>query len=155
MRNKFLATDIELRVELAKPYYQGGIVLATGCFDILHRGHVELLMYASGKAPYLWVGINSDGAVRCLKGSARPINTAEDRAFMLAQLFYVDTVFIIDSIRVDQAIRYLKPAAWVKGGGYTMDTLDKDEVAAANEVGADIVIVPTIGNYSTTKMLQH
>lgn len=129
-------------------------VLATGCFDVLHRGHIELLRKAASLGHQLWVGINSDQAVRQLKGPTRPINREEDRAFLVENLDVVDHVFIIDSTTVTEAIRKVKPHVWVKGGDYTIQTLNKEEVEAAKEVGAEIVIVPTIGQYSTTKTLR-
>lgn len=134
-------------------------VLATGCFDILHRGHVELLEICRSIADpktvigNVAVGLNSDRSVVMLKGHTRPIHKYEDRAFMMSALESVDFVFQIDSLRVTDAIRALRPTDWVKGGDYTLDTLDKDEVKAANEVGAKIHIVPTIGKHSTTNIL--
>lgn len=128
-------------------------VLATGCFDILHVGHVTLLENASDYGD-LYVGLNSDRAVRELKGEGRPVNPFVARAAVVAALACVTKVFEIDDVRVATTIRTLSPDFWFKGGDYTLETLDKDEVAAAKEVGCRIVLVPTIGDYSTTKMLE-
>lgn len=133
------------------------IILASGVFDILHVGHIHLLEEAANYPKFpgqLWVGLNSDDAVRKLKGEDRPIHPFIERAAVIAAVYCVSKVFEIDDIRVAQAIRDVRPAAWFKGGDYTLETLDKDEVAAAREVGADIVLVPRIGDYSSTSILK-
>lgn len=134
---------------------QHRIVLATGCFDILHLGHVLMLEQVRKRYPtlMLWIGINSDAAVGALKGPGRPVHDYRSRATVMAALECVNKVFEIDDIRVAAALRMVRPQVWVKGGDYTLETLDQTEVAAANEVQADILIIPTIGNYSTTSIL--
>lgn len=133
--------------------FEEGRILTTGCFDIIHAGHARLLEDAASLGP-LWVGVNSDAAVRGLKGPGRPINTAYDRAYVIAAFMFVERVFIIDSTIVDKAIKVIRPAAWIKGGDYALDTLNKTEVAAARFVGADIMILPTVGGHSTTRILE-
>ena len=132
------------------------ILLATGCFDILHRGHVQLLEDARDSFPGhpVWVGLNSDRAVRELKGDGRPIHDFASRAVVMAALESVHHVFEIDDVRVDDAIRLIQPRVWIKGGSYTIDTLDKSEVAAAKEVGAKIEILPLLAGYSTTLIIE-
>jgi bifunctional ADP-heptose synthase (sugar kinase/adenylyltransferase) len=88
-----------------------------------------------------------------LKGHDRPINSEMDRAEMIASLQCVGHVFIIDSTDVADAIRMVRPDKWYKGGDYTLQTLNQEEVKAANEVGSDIVIVPATTGYSTTNIL--
>lgn len=129
-----------------------GVVLATGCFDLVHRGHVELLEIAATYGP-VFVGLNTDEAVRQLKGPTRPINTLEDRAYVLTALRSVRAVFAIDAVTVEEAIRYLRPSHWVKSSQYTLATLNQDEVRAAKDVGADIVLVNHISGHSTTGVL--
>jgi len=129
------------------------VALVTGVFDILHVGHVQLIEAASQHG-MVWVGINGDRAVKWLKGEGRPVNTYTDRAAMLAALEHVSAVFEIVDTRVDGAIRAVKPAYWIKGGDYTLETLDKHEVQAANDVGACIILFGRVGDYSTTKILQ-
>lgn len=154
-RSKIL-TDRDL--ERVLNYHQRGlvVVLATGCFDVLHRGHVELLETASACATEysdVFVGINDDKSVRKLKGPTRPVNNEQDRMRVIAGLECVQAVFLIRSDKVTDAIRLVAPTYWVKGGSYTMETLDKDEVAAAKEVGAEIVLVPMVAGHSTTSIL--
>lgn len=129
------------------------LVLATGCFDILHAGHVQLLERAAEYGE-LHVGLNSDRSVRVLKGEHRPINPFLARATVIAALACVTKVFQIDDVRVSGAIRLLAPTYWVKGGDYTLATLDGSEVDAARETGTEIILLPTIGDYSTTKILE-
>lgn len=146
-----------LKPEMVKRRAEGEeIVLLTGCFDVLHRGHVELLEYAYSHWPalQLWVGLNSDTAVRSLKGETRPINDFQSRAIVIAALQYVDRVFEIDHVRVDEAIRTVCPFVWLKGGDYTIETLYEGEVKAAKQVGAFIAIRPMTQGFSTTNILK-
>lgn len=131
---------------------KNNIVLATGCFDIIHRGHISLLEKASTMG-WLVVGINSDKAVRHLKGTDRPINNQDDRCYVLASLACVHRVFVIDDIRVAHAITLIQPDIWVKGNDYTMESLAPTEVAAAKAAGSEIVFVPVLKGYSTTAIL--
>lgn len=143
----------ELDVVCAHHWQQGiGISLATGCFDIIHAGHVRLLREAASYGP-LFVGINSDSAIKKLKGQSRPINTASDRALVLSEFMSINAVFEIDRENVAEAIRAVRPKFWVKSSQYSYDTLDKDEVEAANEVGAKIIFAMHIHGHSTTGML--
>lgn len=129
------------------------IVLTTGCFDVLHAGHIALLETASEKG-MLFVGINDDESVRKLKGPSRPVNNENDRMRVIAALDCVQAVFLIRDTTVTRAILNVMPAFWCKGGDYTIDTLNKDEVAAAIEVDAEIILVPAVAGYSTTNTLK-
>jgi rfaE bifunctional protein nucleotidyltransferase chain/domain len=128
------------------------ICLTTGCFDVLHIGHLRLLEHAATYG-VLFVGINTDRSIKELKGDSRPINTLDHRAAMLSALRFVNAVFPIDDLRVDKAIRLINPDFWLKGGDYTLDNLDKDEVKAANDVGAQIVLFRSPHSISTTSIL--
>ena len=139
-----------------KALYDIPVVLATGCFDVLHRGHIELLEGAQSTFPAheLWVGLNSDRAVRILKGEGRPIHDFVSRAVVMAGLQCVDCVFEIDDVRVGDAIKMASPRVWLKGGDYTLETLDQGERKAAEDVGALIHLVPTVEGYSTSNILK-
>ena len=130
------------------------VVITNGCFDLLHVGHVRYLEAAARLGNNLIVGVNADWAVTALKGPGRPVNITLDRLYVLAALSCVSYVVPLDSIRVDGFIRDLQAAVWVKGGDYTIDTLDKGEVAAANDVGTRIEIIPVVPGYSTTSTLK-
>lgn len=130
------------------------VVATNGCFDLLHRGHIEYLTKARQLGSVLIVGVNSDRAVRQLKGDGRPINAQEDRAFVLAGLDVVDMVVIFDDVRAAGFLDAVKPNIWAKGGDYTIDTLDRDEVKAVQANNGAIEIIPLSSGYSTTSTLE-
>jgi rfaE bifunctional protein nucleotidyltransferase chain/domain len=129
------------------------LVLTNGCFDLLHIGHVRYLQQARSLGDFLLVAVNSDASTRALKGIERPINSQEDRAEVLAAIRCVDCVTIFDALRATQVIRKVCPVLYVKGGDYTLDTLDQEETTALIEVGAEIRFTPRIFGYSTTSLI--
>ena len=130
------------------------LVLTNGCFDLLHTGHVRYLEEARRCGDALLVAVNSDASVRQLKGPSRPVNTQLDRAEVLAALRCVDHVTIFTGKRVTEVIRLLRPAVYAKGGDYTPETLDPEEKAALDEVGAEIRILQLVPGRSTTAILE-
>ena len=150
-RRKILsAADIALRIERQRQR-GAAIVLTTGCFDILHVGHVRLLAAARKLGDCLVVGVNSDATVRALKGSHRPVNEAKDRCEVLAALQAVDFVCVFSEATPAELILRLRPSVFVKGGDYTLDRLP--ELSAVHEVGAALRLVPFQGGYSTSSIL--
>ena len=129
------------------------LVLTNGCFDLLHTGHVRYLQQARDLGDALIVAVNGDASVRELKGPTRPINSESDRAEVLAALRCVDHVVIFEDKRVTEVIRELKPSIYAKGGDYTPETLDPDERAALEEVGAKVRILQLVPGRSTTSIL--
>ena len=129
------------------------LVLTNGCFDILHVGHVDYLERARELGDALVVALNSDRSVRELKGPSRPVNSEEDRARVVSALRAVDYVVVFDSLRATEVIRALRPALYAKGGDYTPDSLNAEELAALHEVGTDIRILPLVPGRSTTAIL--
>ena len=129
------------------------VVLTNGCFDILHRGHVEYLRQSAEMGDALIVAVNSDASVRQLKGPSRPVNREQDRAFLLAALRPVDAVFVFAGPRLAGEIRELRPDVYTKAGDYTADSLDSSEAEALREVGAQIRILDFIAGHSTTSIL--
>ena len=124
------------------------LVFTNGCFDVIHRGHIELLKFCKGEGNTVFVGINSDKSVKRLKGDNRPINNQEDRKFILESLKYVDKVFVFEEDTPYNLIKNIKPDMIVKGSDYT-----EEEV-----VGADLCKVSIFQNvegYSTTKTIQN
>ncbi len=122
------------------------IVFTNGCFDILHRGHLELLRYCSSIGRVI-VGLNSDASVKRLKGCKRPINKENDRQFHLESLKYVDEVFIFHEDTPYNLIKRIKPHYIVKGGDYSADSV----------IGADlakVLIFSHLNEYSTTKTIE-
>ena len=130
------------------------LVFTNGCFDLLHVGHVRYLQAARRRGDALVVAVNGDESVRALKGPTRPINSEADRAEVLAGLECVDFVVLFHTPRVDSVIREVRPSVYVKGGDYTLDTLDPAERAALEDVGARIEIVGLVPGKSTTALVQ-
>jgi len=123
------------------------IIFTNGCFDILHRGHVDYLQKARELGDVLVVGLNSDDSVRRLKGEDRPVNSEQDRAFLLAALGCVDYVCIFPEDTPEQLVAVLKPDTMVKGGDY-----NPDEVLG-REHAREVVILKFVDGYSTTQTL--
>ena len=130
------------------------LVLTNGCFDLLHTGHVRYLQAARAQGDALAVAINGDDSVRALKGDGRPLNSAADRAEVVAALACVDHVTIFAETRATDLLVKVRPSIYVKGGDYTRETLDADERAALEQAGAEIRIVPFEKGYSTSSLLE-
>jgi D-glycero-beta-D-manno-heptose 1-phosphate adenylyltransferase len=130
------------------------LVVTNGCFDLLHVGHVRYLQAARALGDALAVLLNSDRSVRALKGDGRPINNERDRAEVLAALGCVDFVTIFDDKRATRLLEKVAPAIYAKGGDYTPATLDAEERAALEKIGAEIRIVPFEKGYSTSGLLE-
>ncbi len=115
------------------PYYKKKVVLTNGCFDILHRGHIECLNFAKEQGDILIVAVNDDDGVKALgKGPNRPIFKLEDRMFMLQNLKAVDYVVPFHGTEATECFKALANCidVYVKGGDYDMSKLNKSEVAA-------------------------
>lgn len=130
------------------------LVFTNGCFDLLHAGHVRYLAQARALGDALVVALNSDASVRELKGPSRPVNTEEDRAEILKALRSVDAVCVFTEPRVTKLIEQIKPHVYAKGGDYTIASLNPEERAALDFVGAEIEILALVPGRSTTKTLQ-
>ena len=130
------------------------LVATNGCFDLLHLGHVSYLEAARNQGDVLLVGVNGDDGVRQLKGSTRPINGEADRAVVLAALQSVDGVCIFAEKRATNFLAQATPDIYVKGGDYTLDTLDQDERRTVEQAGGRIVILPFVPGKSTTSILE-
>lgn len=128
------------------------IVFTNGCFDILHRGHLEYLAAASDLGDRLIVGLNSDESVKRLKGEGRPVNTVHDRALALASLAVVDAVCVFDDDTPLNLIEALNPNILVKGGDYNVnDVVGADFI---NKSGGKVAILDFTEGYSTTRFLE-
>ena len=138
----------------AKRMVRQTVVLTNGCFDLLHRGHLEYLQRSATLGHSLVVAVNSDASVRALKGPSRPLNSAQDRAYILASLRCVDMTFIFTGPRLVSEIAAFRPDIYTKAGDYTMETLDASERTALLDVGADIKILPFVDGHSTTATIK-
>lgn len=122
-------------------------VFTNGCFDILHRGHFEILRYCKSLGRVI-VGLNSDASVKRLKGPARPHFEQQDRLFMLQSCKYVDEVVIFEEDTPYNLIKSLGPDIIVKGGDYTPADVVGNDIA-------EVKIFNYIPGYSTTSILEH
>ena len=140
----------ELRKELAGD--EKKVVFTNGCFDILHRGHIEYLQSAAALGDELVIGLNDDASVRRLKSADRPIVQEEDRAFLLAALEMVDYVTLFSEDTPIDLINTLLPDVLVKGGDYTRATIvGADSVEAA---GGEVAVIPFTPGRSTTGVIE-
>ena len=130
------------------------LAVTNGCFDILHLGHVSYLEAARQLGDALLVGINGDEATRLLKGPGRPVNSESDRAAVLAALESVAGVCIFAEKTATRFLSAAQPDIYVKGGDYTLETLNRDERRAVESAGGKIVILPFVPGKSTTTLLE-
>jgi D-beta-D-heptose 7-phosphate kinase/D-beta-D-heptose 1-phosphate adenosyltransferase len=124
------------------------IVFTNGCFDILHKGHIEYLRESKKLGDKLIIGLNSDASIKRLKGSSRPTNNEQDRKHVLEALEFVDEVIIFNEDTPYELIRRIQPDIITKGGDYK----SKEEVVGHDL--ADVVIISYLEGYSTTKTLE-
>tara|TARA_R110002110_G_scaffold12902_1_gene61756 strand:- start:12414 stop:13064 length:651 start_codon:yes stop_codon:yes gene_type:complete len=139
------------RIEKLSRSHHEKIVFTNGVFDIIHGGHIELLNFSKNLGNKLVVGINSDNAVRKLKGADRPINKESDRKKVLESLDMVDEVIIFDDVDAHTIREGLAPHVLVKGGEWTAaDVRERDKVSD----NIEIKIFPLVENYSTTNTIR-
>jgi rfaE bifunctional protein nucleotidyltransferase chain/domain len=150
-----LKKAVEIRKALAR---RGGtFVLTNGVFDLLHPGHTSYLEEArelAGLGGMLFVALNSDASVRELKGPLRPILDEKSRSQNLARLRSVDGVVVFRGKRLVKEIAALKPDIYCKAGDYTLATLDASEREALMAAGSNVVFLPFLKGFSTTKMIE-
>ena len=130
------------------------LVVTNGCFDLLHLGHVTYLETARRQGQALLVGVNGDEAVHQLKGPDRPVNDEYDRAAVLAALESVDAVCIFADSTATRFLAAAQPDIYVKGGDYTLETLNRDERQTVEQAGGRIVLIPFVPGKSTTALLK-
>jgi len=128
------------------------VALANGCFDLLHVGHTRYLKGAKEAADLLIVGINSDRAVRALKGEERPYLNEQERMTMIAAIEYVDFVTLFDSLRVDELLLTLKPDFHAKGTDYTEGTVPEKDIVAS--YGGKVIITGDPKEHSSTNIIE-
>lgn len=153
MSNRSLLVERdELLARVAESRQRGArVVLANGCFDVLHVGHVRYLQGAKALGDLLVVGINSDEQVRALKGAGRPIMGAGERAEIVAGLEAVDLVTVFAEPTVTELLLTLKPDIHAKGTDYTEDTVPEREVVRS--YGGRVAIVGDPKNHSTSHLI--
>ena len=131
----------------------GKLVVTNGCFDVLHRGHVEYLSKSRLEGDALLVAVNGDASLRAVKGPTRPIVCEEDRAYLIASLECVDAVVVFPNQKPLDLFEQVPPDIYVKGGDYTEETTDREEYVVLKAVGAQFVFIPFVAGRSTTNVI--
>jgi bifunctional protein hldE len=128
------------------------IVFTNGCFDILHKGHIEYLAKAASLGTKLIIGLNTDNSVKRLKGASRPVNDEKARALLLASLVFVDEVILFDTDTPYDLINKIQPDVLVKGGDYKPEDIVGYDIVKAK--GGEVVTLDFIEGYSTTSVIE-
>jgi len=128
------------------------VIFTNGCFDLVHRGHLDSLAKAANLGDRLIVGLNSDDSVARLKGIGRPLIDEDSRAFMLASIFFIDAVVIFCDDTPEGLISDILPDVLVKGSDYAIHEIAGHEVVQAN--GGEVVTIDIVPGYSTSDILE-
>lgn len=128
------------------------VVFTNGCFDILHRGHIEIFQKSKSLGDILIVGLNSDASVKMLKGNKRPIVNEDDRAVVVAALECVDYVCLFEEETPAEIIKQVKPDILVKGGDYKIEDIVGRETVW--EHGGEVVAVPLVEGKATRSIIE-
>jgi D-glycero-beta-D-manno-heptose 1-phosphate adenylyltransferase len=128
------------------------VVFTNGCFDILHRGHIEYLARASELGDVLLVGLNTDNSVRALKGPSRPLQDEESRALLVASLAFVTAVILFDQETPLELIRMVQPDVLVKGSDYRPEEIVGYEVVTGK--GGTVETIKLVEGYSTSGIIE-
>lgn len=136
--------------EVVKMWKDNGevIVFTNGCFDIIHRGHIDYLSKASGLGSRLIIGLNSDSSVKRLKGHERPYQDELSRALILASMFFVDAVVLFGEDTPYNLIRRILPDVLVKGSDYRADDIVGYDIVT--ESGGKVATIEFLEGYSTS-----
>ena len=128
------------------------IVFSNGCFDILHRGHVEYLSKAADLGDVLIIGLNTDSSVKRIKGPSRPVNDEKARAVVLAALEFVDAVIFFEEDTPYNLIKYVQPDVLVKGKDYKAEDIVGYDIVVGN--GGRVETIELVDGFSTTNTIE-
>ncbi len=128
------------------------VVFTNGCFDILHRGHVAYLNEAKTLGDVLVLGLNSDASVKRLKGESRPVNSQQDRKFVLENLKAIDYVFIFEEDTPYNLIKKIQPDVLVKGGDWKAEDIVGSDIVLAK--GGEVKSLNFVNGFSTTSTIE-
>ena len=142
--------DIDRQIAVWK-FLNQKIVFTNGCFDILHRGHIDYLAKAADEGDLLLVGLNSDSSVKSIKGDNRPINNEDTRAMVLGSLAFVDAVFLFDEDTPYELIKRVQPDVLIKGADYNKEDIVGYDIVKNN--GGEIKTIELLDGYSTTNLI--
>jgi D-glycero-beta-D-manno-heptose 1-phosphate adenylyltransferase len=128
------------------------VVFTNGCFDIIHRGHLEYLNEAKALGDFLVVGVNSDSSVKKLKGNDRPVVGQNDRAFVLLNLKPVDAVIIFEEETPYNLIKFVRPDFLVKGGDWKENDIVGSDIVKG--YGGKVISLKYVDCYSSTNLIE-
>ena len=128
------------------------IVFTNGCFDLVHKGHIEVLAKTAELGDRLIIGLNSDDSIQKLKGKNRPIIQEQSRAFLLAALSFVDAIVLFSEETPLNLISSLNPDILAKGGDYEIETIVGHEIVQRN--GGRIILIPFVDGFSSTTIIE-
>lgn len=152
IKNKLLSREA-LETKLAEWRSAGEtIVFTNGCFDILHRGHVEYLAQAADLGDKLIIGLNTDVSVKRLKGESRPVNDEKSRALLLSALQFVDVVVFFDEDTPYELIKQVQPDILVKGNDYKPEEIVGYDIVTAK--GGKVLTIDLVEGFSTTNIIK-
>jgi D-glycero-beta-D-manno-heptose 1-phosphate adenylyltransferase len=152
IQSKILMDRTELDFSLAIWRFKGQkLVFTNGCFDIIHRGHVEYLAKAASLGDQLIIGLNTDASVKKLKGSTRPVQDEVTRALVLASLSFVAKVVLFEEDTPFDLIKLVQPDILVKGGDYKPEEIVGYDIVKSK--GGEIVTIDLVEGHSTTSII--
>ncbi|MGY8988716.1 MAG: D-glycero-beta-D-manno-heptose 1-phosphate adenylyltransferase [Flavobacteriales bacterium] len=128
------------------------IVFTNGCFDLVHRGHIEVLANTADLGDRLIIGLNSDSSIKNLKGENRPIINETSRSILLSSLQFVDAIVFFSDETPLNLIKTLIPDILAKGGDYKVTDIAGNEVVLEN--GGEVILVPFIDGFSSTNIIE-
>ncbi|NOQ25326.1 MAG: D-glycero-beta-D-manno-heptose 1-phosphate adenylyltransferase [Bacteroidales bacterium] len=128
------------------------IVFTNGCFDILHRGHVEYLAQAANHGDVLIIGVNTDSSVRRIKGETRPVQDEYARSILLASLSFVSAIVLFDDDTPYNLIKRVQPDVLIKGSDYSIKDIIGSDIVIAK--GGKVITIDFIEGYSTTSIIE-
>jgi D-glycero-beta-D-manno-heptose 1-phosphate adenylyltransferase len=152
--NKKIIRDWEFLPDIVNDWKNSNkkIVFTNGCFDIIHRGHIELLSRAADLGHKLIVGLNTDASVKRLKGDDRPLQDENSRSLIMAGFGFVDLVVLFHQDTPFELISLIKPQVLVKGGDYKAEEIVGYDVVTANR--GKVVTINFVEGYSTTSLIK-
>ena len=153
LENKILKNSSDInKILTSEKLAEKKIVFTNGCFDILHYGHVKLLLESKKQGDLLIVGLNSDDSIKKIKGPDRPINNNQQRSLMLASLSFVDYVVFFSEPTPIKLIEKIQPNVITKGGDYNLNSIIGANYILSN--GGEVKIIPLIPNLSSSKLIK-
>jgi D-beta-D-heptose 7-phosphate kinase/D-beta-D-heptose 1-phosphate adenosyltransferase len=139
-----------IRAELRKR--EKVLVFTNGCFDLIHRGHIEYLKKAKSHGDFLIVAVNSDSSVKKIKGKQRPLISLSDRLYILSHLVFIDFLISFDEDTPEHLIKTILPDVLVKGSDYKEKEIVGADIVKAN--GGKVITIPFIKGKSSSEIIE-